>query len=421
MSFSISVIQLSGLNIGFTQTSSPLFKMRPIGGDVRLFYSALGDLRSDESFDSEAYKRLFNQPSTSGMLTARFKLRGDLGRVKWEVHPLLSSRPQSASGITLNANPNQFAQAVPLSVNLVDSSDHLAQLRADRLLISREFDLFKVTLGRQAITLGQGRAFTPLDRLAPFSPTSIDQQYKPGLDALRVDVWWGVAGQLSLISAYREGWTRSGMAYVMIAQDHFGGWDLHVLVGEFQRDWVIGMSTAGAVGPLSVYGDFAWTWSSPDLVRAGDLEDFGRASLGVSWSWAQGGGGQVSGELYWQEDGAHSAELYNLESLDPRLNRGERMFLGTYYSMLSLQQALSPIFQSTLSVLSNLGDTSGLVGSTLIWSVRQDVDLVLGGYAGYGSGIGVPPVTDLNAIPYELQSEFGALKWMGFAMMATYF
>ena len=97
------------------------------------------------------------------------------------------------------------------------------------------------------------------------------------------------------------------------------------------------------------------------------------------------------------------------------------MFLGRHYSMLSVQQALTPIVQSTLSVLSNLGDTSGLVGSTLIWSVRQDVELVLGGYAGYGSGIAVSPVAESNLTPFELQSEFGALKWMGFAMMATYF
>ena len=94
------------------------------------------------------------------MLTARLKAKGKLSGFKWEIHPLFSSIPQSTGGIALNANPTLFAQALPLSVNLIETSDHLAQLRADRFLISRELDFFKITLGRQAITLGQGRAFT---------------------------------------------------------------------------------------------------------------------------------------------------------------------------------------------------------------------------------------------------------------------
>ena len=404
----------------YAQSSSSWFKLKPIGGDFRLFHSVLGDLRLSPQPDPLIAQSL-NQQGSSGMLTARLKMKGDLGAFKWEVHPLFSSRPQSSGGLALNANPSQFAQALPLSVNVVDSQNYLAQLRADRFLISKEFDSFKITLGRQAITLGQGRAFTPLDRLAPFSPTSIDQQYKPGLDALRVDFWWGIAGQASFIVAYRQEWSRSGMAYVATAQDHFGGWDIHLLAGEFQRDWVFGLSTAGSLGPLSIYGDFSWTYSNPDLLHIGDPDSFIRTSLGLSWSWAQGGGGSISTEVYWQEDGASLANQYLLESQDPRMLRGERWFLGQYYAMLSAQQSINPLLQGSLSLLSNLKDGSGLIGSTLSWSVRQDVDVVIGGYGGYGEGMVVSLSPLQEILPPELQSEFGVLTWMGFAMMATYF
>lgn len=419
----IVVILLSiGLISDQVYASPALFRVNPIGGDFRLFYSALGPLRlEDTSSINQALSQELNQSSTSGMLTARFKLKGVFSRFKWEIHPLLLSRPQSGSStVSLNANPSQFPQALPLSVDLVDSKNQLAQLRADRFLVTREFTDFKITLGRQAITLGQGRAFTPLDRLAPFSPTSIDQQYKPGLDALRLDYWWGVAGQLSLIAAYRQNWTPSGMAYAITGQDHFAGWDFHFVIGSFQKDRVIGLSTAGSLGAISIYGDFAWTWSNPDLIQADDEETFGRATLGMTWNWAEWGGGYINGEVYWQEDGASNTDLYLSETQDPRFLRGERWFLGRFYGMLSIQQALTPLFQAAMSLLTNLEDGSGLIGSNVVWSVGQDVDVVMGAYGGYGDGLSISTMA-LRPTPLTTESEFGALKWMGFAMMATYF
>ena len=417
-----------GMLIGMTfrlehAESKAFFTMASPGGDFRLFYSAVGPLRFEKA---PQIPSSFKASNTSGMMTARLKLKGKVSSIKWEVHPLFFSRPQaSSSTVALNANPNQFPQAIPLSVDLVDDGQQLTQVRADRFLLATSFHDFTLTLGRQAITLGQGRAFTPLDRLAPFSPTSIDQQYKPGLDAVRLDFWWGVAGQASIIAAYRQSWNREGMAYVMTAQDHFGGWDIQLVLGEFQKDRLVGLSTAGSIGQVSIFGDFAWTWAHPDLNYTGDQASFGRASLGMSWGWSQGGGGQVSAEVYWQGDGADDVHLYLAETQDPRFLRGERWFLGRYYSMISIQQALTPLFTSTLSLLNNLEDGSGLVGTTIIWSVKQDVDAIIGGYGGYGEGLTISMLNAQQLIsgqsPVVPQSEFGTLKWMGFAMMATYF
>lgn len=424
LKYTMFVLLILIIDLGQTAQASPKsFNLDSIGGDIRLFYSALGPLRFEpptpETLTADSD---LNQSTTSGMLTARYKLKGKLHGFTWSVHPLFSSRPAStSSGIALNANPSQFAQAIPLSLNLIDSTSHLAQLRADRLWIAREWSDFKLTIGRQAITLGQGRAFTPLDRLAPFSPTSIDQLYKPGLDAARLDYWWGVAGQLSFITAYRQDWSREGMAYVLTAQDHFGGWDLGIVLGEFQRDQVLGFSMAGSLATVSVYGDLSWTRSSPELILLDGEKTFGRASLGMTWSWAQGGGGHISSELYWQEDGAADTDFYLNESQDPRFLRGERWFLGRYYGMFSVQQAITALIQTSASLLMNFEDDSGLIGSLLTWSISQDVDLMIGGYGGYGLGLRISSMPAMNTVPIMPQSEFGTLQWMGFAMMASYF
>jgi DNA-binding GntR family transcriptional regulator len=51
----------------------------------------------------------------------------------------------------------------------------------------------KVTVGRQPVAFGSGMFFTPLDLISSFTPTTIDAEYKPGVDVVRVDVFRGFA------------------------------------------------------------------------------------------------------------------------------------------------------------------------------------------------------------------------------------
>ena len=84
---------------------------------------------------------------------------------------------------------------MPLSWTAIDAERHQLRGRTDRLSLTFRAPSLDITLGRQAISFGTGRIFTPFDLVAPFSPAVLDSQYKPGIDALRVDGYIGMSGQ----------------------------------------------------------------------------------------------------------------------------------------------------------------------------------------------------------------------------------
>ena len=57
------------------------------------------------------------------------------------------------------------------------------------------------TVGRQPVTFGRGKFCGPSDLVATFALTEVDTEYKPGADALRIDLGLGERTQLGLIAA----------------------------------------------------------------------------------------------------------------------------------------------------------------------------------------------------------------------------
>lgn len=402
---------------------SPWVSLRPLkaaptlftSGDLKLFHTTSAPPRGIEGMSG----------STSGAMTSRLKLSGALDdeqRLGYEAHALLTSSAGAsglAGAISLNPNATGAPEGLPLSLDLSGEETRLLSLKADRLLLSWEAERVRLTLGRQAVTLGQGRAFTPLDRLTPLSPTTIDREYKPGLDALKLDAFWGVAGQLSLIAAYASEWSLGGSAFALTARDSLWSWDLALTAMWVRGDVVAGLSFAGAIGPLNTFGDASWTWPKELLKGEGELsldEGFSRLSGGVDYAWPEGGGGFVSLELSWQGDGARPG-AYLLEASDPRVLRGERWLLGRAYATLSVSQAITPLLNSSLAVINNLEDPSAMVGPSLSWSVSQEVSASLSGFVGMGESpsLSITP----SGANIKLPSEFGALSWVGVAMISA--
>ena len=392
-----------------------------LNGDLKLFHVMSGAPRGLESIGG----------SSSGALTSRLKIKERWGRLSCEGHAFLSALGagnSNAGPFSLSPNVTQVGEALPLSQTVVDDGGAFAHIRADRLAITYEIGAFRLKLGRQALSFGQGRVFTPLDRVSPFSPAAVDREYKPGVDAARLDGFWGVAGEWTLVAAQRGKWSLDHTVVGARVKDSVKGWDLGVLGLWVGGDRVVGLSLAGTVGEVSIYGDAAFTWRArsgalalADQVRRVD-DTFTRATLGGSWSWAAAGGGSVTFETAWLGDGASDPDAYLVSATDPRVTQGERWLLGQAYTSLVLTQALSPLVNASLSVITNLVDPSALVGPTLSWSVSDEVSVNLGGYAGAGLGLMPDSTSGTTSVPTpDLQSEFGALQWVTFAMMSAYY
>lgn len=420
-----------------------------LGGNLKLFHTSAypldNDLFAAEVQDGSAFLRtdypldddtVRAQASSSGLLTGRLVGTLYAGDFTFELHPQLTMQPggAAAGGLALTQTGVGLPEAVDLSWEAVEDDGLSVQLRADRLSATYEAGPVRATLGRQAITFGHGMFFTPMDLVNPFFPTAVDQEYKPGVDAARVDAYWGMAGQATLVSAYQGDWDLAGTVHAAYAQATFGVWDVGLLGGAVHGDAVGGLSTAGSAGPVSLHADVTVTAPGALLDDADRIDPdeaaFVRAVAGASGSLTANT--SVAAEVYLQSNGATEPgeylEMYGSE----RFARGELWLAGRTYLGLSVSQQIVPVLSGGLFAIVNIEDPSALVGPNLAWSVSNNVSAGVGAFVGLGAR---PDTLQVEEHPNGLaaalaaaeaaqglvNSEFGLVPVAAFANMAAYF
>lgn len=329
--------------------------------------------------------------------------------------------------------------------------------RIDRLVLRTTQGRLDLALGRQAIGFGSGLFFTPLDLVNPFFPGTIDTEYRPGVDAVRADLFMGMSGRVGLAAAYAGAWDLGGTVVQATGQGTLGVTDLLGLVGSVHGDGVVGLGVISSVGPVGLHGDASLTL--PDLLHedapsedarcyAYDLDaaelvedpegafcqDLARivdpyVRVVVGADVRPSGTSFVSAEVYYQSFGAAEAREGVLLAFDERYARGELWQTGQVYAALSASQEITPLVSTNLALIANLGDPSALLAPGLSWSVSEEASLSAGAYLGLGakpeeadlSGV---DLTDLDAIIVEslaLGSELGAVPTTGYLQLAVYF
>lgn len=344
-------------------------------------------------------------PVAAGLLDGRLKLQAKWGPLTLTVHHELTVTGGGQS--TLSVGPStgvstNVPEAVKLSWTGVDADTMVLKGRTDRLMLAGHFGPVSVTLGRQPISFGHGTMFTPLDLVGPFNPAVVDQEYKPGYDAVRVDGFWGMGGQVTAVAAYAGDWSLDGSVGVLYGQDTVGVTDIGLFAGDILGDPVFGATVASSIGPVGVHSDAAFTVSSAD-------GNFFRGVVGADWR--PTGNTTLSGEFYVQTLGASDPSGYLTFATNDRFARGELWLLGRYYAGVALSQQITPLITGTAAVIANLGDPSMLLVPTIDWSVAENADLGAGAFLGVGKR---PDGLTLN-------SEFGLYPVTAFVEVKTYF
>lgn len=382
-------------------------------------------------------------PFAQGVAAGRLKLevtRRDA--LRFDLHWAIAAQTGGSTSIVPGANSG-VALTAPELLRLTwrpDLGDGVAlQHRIDRLVVSGKVPGLDVTIGRQPISFGSGRVFAPLDLVNPFHPATIDTEYKPGVDAIRVDGYLGVAGKLTLAAAYageapaigpdrRDGGpTLDDLVFAANGQGTVGVTDLAGFLGLVHGEPVVGVGVVSAAGPVGLHGDAALTL--PD-----GADPFVRAVAGADWRPTEKT--TLMGEVYVQTFGAPSPEGY-LDALDaPRFQRGEVWQLGQIYASATAAQEITPLVSANLSVIANLRDPSALVALGGAWSVADDAVVGFGAYLGAGArpdtvdlDLVVDPQTltpslrppDDAALAASVNSEFGLYPAVGFLQVRTYF
>ncbi len=294
--------------------------------------------------------------------------------------------------------------------------------RTDRLSVTWAAKGAQLVVGRQPVSFGTGFVFTPMDVVNPFSAATIDTEYKPGVDAARLDAFFGTAGKVTAVAAWagppvhapdRAPVALADLVFAASGQGTVGVTDLVGLAAVVRGDLVAGAGFVSAIGPVGVHGEVTGTLPAEDAVED---DPFVRAVLGADGR--PTGTTTVSGEVYLQTLGATDPRDYLAFAQGPRFARGELWTMGRTYAALSVAQELTPLVSGSAALIGNLEDPSALLAPGLSISAADDVTVSLGGFVALGARpdpvpLGFDPTTfaitppTTRALARSVNSEFG--------------
>ena len=272
------------------------------------------------------------------------------------------------------------------------------------------FERADLTIGRQAVTFGKAWFWNPLDIFLPFGSTQFDRDYKPGVDALRVDLPLGDFSGATLVGVpgraqsgatpadRADAWYRS--ALVARAFGNARGWDAAAQGGKILGGYQLGGAAAGELGGLELRGEAVW-FAAQDGTRAGGS---GGSGVDNHLSAVAGAGRgfpvrslQLQAEYFY--NGAARGDLKQRFALiaEGRLRHASRHLLGALAS-----GRIHPLVSGSLAGLWGIGDGSWLAQPGLVWSAADEVEVVAGAVIARGRRLVGGTAEDLG-----FRSEFG--------------
>lgn len=247
-----------------------------------------------------------------------------------------------------------------------------------------------VRLGRQRIAWGTGRFWSPLDILNPISPTALDREERPGVDALLVEAKTGPVSRVSVVHAPQKVDVLSSNALQW--HDNARSIDYSLVAGRFLGEDVLGFDLATQIGQAGLRGE--WTRQRPATG-----ESYTRALVGLDYAFANTL--TFSLETYYNGGGSSDSAQYRWVQAMP----GRVVALATRYWGLFASYELTPLLKSNNYFVYNADDHSRGVDLRLVWSARTNIDLTLGGRS--FSGVAGSEYRQLgNSVYIQLQCYF---------------
>jgi hypothetical protein len=277
------------------------------------------------------------------------------------------------------------------------------QMAIDRLRVHRSFGPVDISIGRFPINHSVTFLFTPNDFFAPFSATTLNKTYKPGVDALRVNVGLGQLSGLELVGVLGSdvngvpAWSRSAVTARL--ETTLAGFTGSIIGGRLAARWIVGGTLQGDIKGVGLRAE--GHFGMPDRAGNGHIDGplYGQLSarLEHSWPWHNL---TIGGEYAFFSDGAAAPVDYLARAA--RLFPDELPYLGRHYAGVNSAIDIIPILNLALVGLVNAADGSGISTLSLTYNAANEIDLNLGLLAGWG----YRPIAAANGTPV-LRSELG--------------
>ena len=304
---------------------------------------------------------------------------------------------------------------LPLTFTAADDPTVTLASTADWLYAAVTRGPMTVTLGRQPISFGRGVVWSPMDLIGTFTLTEVDTEYKPGADAVRVNLTTSERTSLTVVASTGEleddhdlDASLQGSAFLARGKWRIDDGELGALAGTVRNDMVAGVDAALDLGRFDGHGEVTVTvptarsLSSPE---AGAGDAVLKAEVGASFKPTSGltlePEALYNGFGSWQPDG------YLAVARSQRVAIGEQITLGRLYAGGVADWEVYALLHLTGMALVNVRDPGALASVALRYNLADNVEGVLGGYL----PVGRRPTA---AAPLTARSEYGLFPYFVF-------
>jgi len=301
---------------------------------------------------------------------------------------------------TLPPSSDQANTAIDATTTWRDKKSWSSRLHLDRLYLRGRHGGLRWAAGRQPYGFGNIVLYSPLDIIAPFSPDAIDTEYRPGVDALRIDYATPRGDLLGAVSVFDD--ENKLNSYLGTVSFNFSGIDVLLLGGRLRERGMGGLGLAGNLGGLGVKGELAWYEGKDTGQPGGDLyDDF---PMGAAELWYRFDNDLVLLVEYLHNGaGAERPEDYPLALQSAPVVEAFSSLLGQNYLLFAPSLELHPLLSVSVFGIWNLDDDSYLVRPQFAISLNDNLALDISHSLHQGDAPTEIPFADVF-IP---RSEFG--------------
>lgn len=321
-------------------------------------------------------------------------------------------------------------RALDATFDWIDESHHGASLWVDRANVRVRLGRADLTVGRQALSLGKAYFWNPLDVFLPFDPRQFDQEYKPGVDAARLDVALDAFSGVRLFAAAGRTrpsaadpraldatWFGSGVLAQAFTTWH--GVDLSVQGGKVYGGYQVGAGAAGEVASIETRFEIARQFArkSPPLLpgvlpESEKLVESGlQAVVGVGHRFES----TLTLEAEYFQNGAGDAG--DFDSALVRFANAGTLELSEHLAGGLASYEILPILTGAISTIVSFdARASAQLQPRITWAAANEIEVLAGGIVNFGS-------RPRGGDPFRpgLRSEFGSFPDVWYAEAKIYF
>ncbi len=265
----------------------------------------------------------------------------------------------------------------------------------DRAYLDYTAGKWQFRVGRQRINWGVNLVWNPNDVFNSFSYFDFDYEERPGSDAVRVQYYTGTTSSGELV--YKAGNDADQTAVAGLYRFSCRGYDFQFIGGWVGPDLIAGGGWAGDIRGAGFRGEI-----TRFMPRKGVANPVPATVASVSGDYTFRNGWYIHGSVLYSSNGTTGkAGGMNL-LFNPDMSAKQLSF-ARYSLFGQVSKPITPLLSGSFSGIVNPSDGSFYAGPSLVYSLQNNLELMLAGQLFFGSS--GAEFGDIG------QVVFGRLKW----------